>query len=127
VLQRTPGRYTCVASDQLDGRCEGQFHAFVLRSDYAVGSILNLVMGDEPLRQRARAFHKRALPRRVLHFTSGQMYFECVDDFRSEDGYRVKGRYSAVYESPEPAFQQPLRKSLHSENHSIWYHNGRGL
>ncbi|CAI6326746.1 unnamed protein product [Periconia digitata] len=43
-------------------------------------------LGDEPLSQRAWSLQERALSSRTLIYGSEQMYFECHEGFKGEDG-----------------------------------------
>ncbi|KJZ74886.1 hypothetical protein HIM_05795 [Hirsutella minnesotensis 3608] len=54
-------------------------------------------MRSEPLSQRAWAFQERVLSRRVLHFTSTQVFFECLEGSAFEDGLRLSRRYCSVW------------------------------
>ncbi|RYP53734.1 hypothetical protein DL768_001334 [Monosporascus sp. mg162] len=54
---------------------------------------------SEPLAQRGWALQERVLARRVLHFNSRQMYFECDEGCVGEDGFREERRYCDIYGS----------------------------
>ncbi|RYP66271.1 hypothetical protein DL770_008830 [Monosporascus sp. CRB-9-2] len=54
---------------------------------------------SEPLAERGWALQERVLARRVLHFNSRQMYFECDDGCVGEDGFREERRYCDIYGS----------------------------
>ncbi|CAG8949109.1 hypothetical protein HYFRA_00002238 [Hymenoscyphus fraxineus] len=54
-------------------------------------------MTNEPLSDRAWCFQERVLSHRTLHFSSDQMYFECIDGFRSEDGLYLIGRFDSIH------------------------------
>lgn len=51
----------------------------------------------EPISQRGWTLQERLLPHRVLHYGTGQMFFECNEHFVSEDGFSAPGRWSPVY------------------------------
>lgn len=53
-------------------------------SDEASG----LDLPHEPICQRGWTFQERVLSRRVLHFSTEQVYFECLRETRSEEGLR---------------------------------------
>ncbi|KAI9151273.1 hypothetical protein HJFPF1_08472 [Paramyrothecium foliicola] len=50
----------------------------------------------EPLTQRAWALQERLLARRILHYNSRQVYFECNHGVVSEDGCRSDERYCSL-------------------------------
>ncbi|KIJ53985.1 hypothetical protein M422DRAFT_221543 [Sphaerobolus stellatus SS14] len=52
-----------------------------------------LDMREEPISDRAWTLQERALPTRTLFYASDQMYFECKQEFISEDGLHIEGRY----------------------------------
>ncbi|KLU91055.1 hypothetical protein MAPG_09579 [Magnaporthiopsis poae ATCC 64411] len=63
-------------------------------------------MDDEPLSARGWCFQERVLSRRILHFASDQMYFECTWGFRSEDGLHLPSRFPYTDE------MQPIRRTI---------------
>jgi hypothetical protein len=52
---------------------------------------------SEPLTKRAWALQKRVLARRVIHYGSRQMFFECHHGIVSEDGCRAEVRYCSLH------------------------------
>lgn len=50
-------------------------------------------MVGEPLADRAWAFQERLLSKRILHFASDQISFECLEGTVMEDGLRMLSRY----------------------------------
>lgn len=50
-------------------------------------------MTEEPSSKDLWCFQERVLSRRVVHFASDQLYFECEGHFRSEDGFPQNQRY----------------------------------
>ena len=54
-------------------------------------------LDTEPLSGRGWYFQERVLSRRILHCASDQVYFECMQDFRSEDGLFLPNRYFSVH------------------------------
>ncbi len=56
-----------------------------------------IIMGTEPLSDRGWCFQERVLSRRILHFASDQMYFECLNGFLGEDGLRIPTRYLTIH------------------------------
>lgn len=53
-------------------------------------------MFKEPLTDRAWCFQERMLSRRILHFTTSQMYFECLQGTLGEDGLTLPYRSTHV-------------------------------
>lgn len=51
---------------------------------------------SEPLSQRGWAFQERVLARRILHYNTRQMYFECDHEVIGEDGCGRDSRYCSV-------------------------------
>ncbi|GKT49696.1 uncharacterized protein ColSpa_09877 [Colletotrichum spaethianum] len=58
-------------------------------------------MENEPLTKRAWGFQERVLARRVLHFGSEQLGWECLEGFESEEGVRLPYRLPCVNPDPE--------------------------
>ncbi|OLN81332.1 hypothetical protein CCHL11_08581 [Colletotrichum chlorophyti] len=58
-------------------------------------------MRKEPLSERAWGLQERVLSRRVLHFGSEQMYWECLEGFETEEGLKLPFRLPAVSTDPE--------------------------
>ncbi|TQW00068.1 Heterokaryon incompatibility [Cordyceps javanica] len=55
-------------------------------------------MQKEPISKDIWAFQERVLSRRIVHFASDQMYFECLGHFRSEDGLLEGARFHSTVE-----------------------------
>ncbi|KAH6847020.1 heterokaryon incompatibility protein-domain-containing protein [Chaetomium sp. MPI-CAGE-AT-0009] len=87
-----------------EGGTKGQLLAFSLPLEKAALSRLYLGMAEEPLSRGACALQERTMAQRVLHCSTDQMYYECNQEFRSEDGFRVQGRYNSLFPGPEPNF-----------------------
>ncbi|KAI0177585.1 heterokaryon incompatibility protein-domain-containing protein [Pestalotiopsis sp. NC0098] len=49
-------------------------------------------LASEPLSERGWAFQERVLSRRILHYGSRQLYYECRDGVVGEDGCHMQGR-----------------------------------
>ncbi|KAH8676451.1 heterokaryon incompatibility protein-domain-containing protein [Tricladium varicosporioides] len=79
-----------------DGK-EGEVLAFSAKVRNDAVTMWYVEMSDEPLSDRAWCFQERVLSSRTLHFASDQMYFECLEGFRGEDGFSVKGRYDCIH------------------------------
>ena len=56
----------------------------------------------EALSARAWAFQERVLSIRALHFCSDQMYYECDNEFISEDSHQVEDRWGKTGSSSVP-------------------------
>ncbi|KAF4458719.1 HET-domain-containing [Fusarium albosuccineum] len=80
-----------------------------------------LELANEPLTSRAWAMQERLLPQRVLHFATGQLFFECNRNFLSEDGVEVLGRWNSLNPGGDKTFQEIARKSRISTIHQLWY------
>jgi hypothetical protein len=85
---------------------------------------------DEPLSDRGWALQERYLASRVLHFGTKQVYFECYNHFRAEDGFRSKGRFTSIRREFHPSELVPNRRgysqSIQWEQYripslSLWY------
>lgn len=50
-------------------------------------------MADEPLSKSVWSFQERVLSLRTVHFATDQLYFECMNQFKSEDGLLERMRY----------------------------------
>jgi hypothetical protein len=57
---------------------------------------------DHPLSSRAWAVQERFLPRRTLHFGKHQLYFECNDSFRGENGLHIPWNFNTGWRKNEP-------------------------
>lgn len=51
------------------------------------------LFATEPLSQRTWTLQERVLGRRILHYSTKQMYFECDEGLQSESGHRRKDRF----------------------------------
>ncbi|KAI0121015.1 heterokaryon incompatibility protein-domain-containing protein [Xylariales sp. AK1849] len=71
----------------------------------------------EPLTSRGWALQERLIARRVLHYNSKQMYFECGHGIVGEDGCRIEARqYDLTNRRPS---RRPFRP-LHGGDHETW-------
>ncbi|TDZ24651.1 hypothetical protein Cob_v002516 [Colletotrichum orbiculare MAFF 240422] len=66
--------------------------ASVLPLDKEVIHDYHLQMREDPLTKRAWGFQERVLSRRVLHFATEQLYWECIEEFQAEEGLRMDSR-----------------------------------
>ncbi|KAI8648417.1 HET domain-containing protein [Fusarium sp. Ph1] len=66
-------------------------HEEAISSDY-------LSLPDEPLSDRAWGLQERVLSRRMLLYGTQQLFFECNEGFRGEDGVSLKDRFNSVHQ-----------------------------
>ncbi|KAJ3527151.1 hypothetical protein NM208_g10845 [Fusarium decemcellulare] len=69
-------------------------HEEAIDSDY-------IAMPNEPLSDRAWGLQERVLSRRILLYGTQQLFFECNEGFRGEDGVSLKDRFGSVYKKLE--------------------------
>ncbi|KAF5586880.1 het domain protein [Fusarium subglutinans] len=85
----------------------------------------NAEFSDEPLTKRAWALQERLLAARVIHYNSGQMYFECRHGMRSEDGCKTDKPYCDL--SHVMQNRSSARKALETWSSIIWKYSDRDL
>ncbi|SPN99258.1 uncharacterized protein DNG_02295 [Cephalotrichum gorgonifer] len=85
-----------------DPSVSGNVLIFPLNDAKEVIRSRRLSMTDEPLATRGWAFQERLLARRVLHFASDQIFFECLEGTILEDGLRIPYRHLSAYPDKEP-------------------------
>jgi hypothetical protein len=117
VVQPAPNAFT-------QRRDKGHaFLAFLLPIFAAADSWIYLAMQKEPLTDRAWALQERVISQRVIHYASDQMYYECNNCFRSEDGFRFERRFINFFQ-PRAEFQQAENTGAmgphHSKDHELW-------
>lgn len=71
---------------------------------------------SEPLSKRAWGLQERALARRVLHFNSRQLCFECDNGIVSEDGSRQARPHGHL-----PRLHQSVVQPDQEDPHTLWY------
>lgn len=74
-------------------------HEEAISSDY-------LSMPDEPLSDRAWGLQERVLSHRMLIYGTQQLFFECNEGFRGEDGLSLKDRFKSVHEKLEEGSEE---------------------
>lgn len=94
---RTSLRQPFTSSDNVSG----QVLMYPLPVDKEYIKHRYIEMKAEPLSQRGRAFQERLLSRRVLHYASDQMYFECLQGMVSEDGLSLPDRFLSMHIAPD--------------------------
>jgi hypothetical protein len=60
------------------------------------------------------------MSQRVLHYATDQMYYECNQEFRSEDGFHARERCNGLLPGSVPTFDGLAGGSRHSEDHTSW-------
>ncbi|CZR45181.1 uncharacterized protein FPRO_15644 [Fusarium proliferatum ET1] len=83
------------------GDISGEVMAFNLPIDNESGASSYVSLPDEPLSDRAWALQERVLPCRNLLYTKQQMFFECSEGFRGEDGTVLDWRFVNVHDMPD--------------------------
>jgi hypothetical protein len=84
-------------------RKEGMYDLYIKMSDH-IGEI------DHPLSTRAWALQERILPRRTVLFGKHQMYFECDEGLKGENGLNLPLRYNSIH-----AFRAESPRSMSPE------------
>jgi hypothetical protein len=98
----------------------GQLLAFLLPPDEAVPKFY-LEFNDEPLTERAWALQERLMSQRILHYCKDQMYYECNQEFVSEDGFRETGRYCSSFEAIDSVVGVGSSgRYFRSPDHALW-------
>nr|RBR01125.1 hypothetical protein FVER53263_10621 [Fusarium verticillioides] len=95
------------------GDISGQAMAFNLPIDKESGANSYVSLPDEPLSDRGWALQERVLPYRSLLYTKQQMFFECSEGFRGEDGTALDSRFINVHDMPDG--QDQKKKPEHEE------------
>lgn len=76
---------------------------------------------DHPLVTRAWPVQERALPRRTLHFGKHQMYFECNEGFRGENGLHIPWRYHSIHSIIKRDQHGPMSNEDRNAALALWY------
>jgi hypothetical protein len=118
-VRRIPKDYVKLAHTSKDGT-QGDLLAFVLSFGYEAFNSEYIAMDEEPLSDRGWCFQERVLSRRIVHFATDQMYFECMEGFRGESGLYLSRRYYCVHGSGDSYLP---RQRIHSTNPDMdeWY------
>lgn len=121
--QRSPPDYEGVEHSKNGAR--GTLKAFLIPKRWAARPDGYCMLNEEPLSERGWALQERLLASRTLHFGSTQMFFECYGHFRSEDGFRMRGRLNSIHNDPHQHYpladpDSSLRSSLYRGS-ELWY------
>ena len=107
---------------------KGHIQAFILPLRKTALYRSTCEMSKEPLTDRGWALQERMLAHRTLHYATDQTYFECTEDFLSEDGIHIIGRHNNIY-GPSKALliQQEVSKAYDSWYGIVWNYGRRKL
>lgn len=78
---------------------QGYAYAFALSMEKEYETDKYVSMIKEPLSSRAWCFQESVLSRRILHFARDQLYFECMQGIRNEEGLCLSDRYFSIHGS----------------------------
>jgi hypothetical protein len=90
LTPRSPPTYTSFPSNHTS--TTGTLYASALNKEHSLYPSNDRILHSEPLSQDVWALQERLFSRRILHFTSTQLYFECNAHFLSETGYKMISR-----------------------------------
>ncbi|KAF5962811.1 hypothetical protein FBULB1_13818 [Fusarium bulbicola] len=96
--ETTPREYKTF--EYKSGELSGKAMAFNLPINKESGADSYVSLPDEPLSDRGWALQERVLPYRTLLYTKQQMFFECSEGFRGEDGTVLDWRFENVHDMP---------------------------
>jgi hypothetical protein len=74
---------------------------------------------QEPLSKRAWSLQERMLSHRVLLYATSQMFFECNEGYRSEDGLVLQERHVCVHKSLKDDKNSELEPGHSLEEHGL--------
>jgi hypothetical protein len=96
--RRKERRYVRLPYTHTDGT-QGYAYAFSLSLEQEYQTEKYVSMNREPVSNRGWCFQERVLSRRILHFARDQMYFECMQGIRNEEGLFLSERFFTVHGS----------------------------
>ncbi|KAF5575829.1 hypothetical protein FPCIR_12968 [Fusarium pseudocircinatum] len=123
--ETTPREYKII--EYKSGDISGQAMAFNLPIDKESGASSYVSLPDEPLSDRGWALQERVLPYRSLLYTKEQMFFECSEGFRGEDGTVLDWRFVNVHDMPDGQDQKKKPEDKEEEEdpkvilYQSWY------
>lgn len=123
IFHRREPRRT--AEIDLPGGYNG-IHATLL-SPHSQYFVLGPEFGKQPLAARGWALQERVLARRVLHYTSRQMYFECEREIVAEDGPWNAHRFCSLKSDTSLSKSMSYEADLHQWDSLIWEYGRRKL
>ena len=100
---------------------QGKLFASALPLDLKNTPTYYIEMGEEPVSDRGWCFQERMLSNRVLHFGRDQLYFECLEGFRSEDGIFMEDRFVSSQELRQSRHSLGSTQSRSSDLLQLWY------
>jgi len=135
-IPRRPTKYVGIPYTTKQG-ISGELQAFLLPMrkealpDLYIDMADNIGEVDHPLATRAWAVQERALPRRTLHFGKHQMYFECNEGLRGENGLHIPWRYDSIHSNERgrygPVLNEERNASLALWQSMLWNYGPRSL
>ncbi|RSL89534.1 hypothetical protein CEP52_014868 [Fusarium oligoseptatum] len=102
------------------GDLQGQALAFNLPLHEEAISNDHIALPSEPLSDRAWGLQERVLSRRNLLYGIHQLYFECNEGFRGEDGVALKNRFPSVHKELEEG-----PDGMEQHIHEVSYKDGK--
>jgi Heterokaryon incompatibility protein (HET) len=97
-----------------------QVLVFLLPPGKEANSRIQLDLERDPLNKRAWALQERLMAQRVLHYGRDQMFFECIQEIVSEDGFYQLVRHCNLFQDAGFGSYNSIR-SQHSASHGLWY------
>lgn len=83
---------TTTTTENNEEELNGTVYSYLSEKDVAVYYGTHDLISEQPLSQRAWALQERWLARRVLYFSSPQMFFECSCGIWGEEGFYQAGK-----------------------------------
>lgn len=102
-IPRQPPKYIGIPYKSTKQDISGELQAFLLPMrkealpDLYIDMSDHIEEPDHPLATRAWAVQERVLPHRTLHYGKHQMYFECNEGFKGENGLYIPWRFHSIH------------------------------